>query len=109
MGEAEVKIFHMFEMQTQRLREDIEQERQAREETEDAMTRMVEDIVVKMQQELLQERKEREQDEEMLLKILEDTCIRLNSGGRDLSAARSTLGVGCVSTRTPAPFKRVPR
>ena len=44
-----------------------------------AMTRMVEDIVVKMQQELLQERKEREQDEEMLLKILEDTCIRLNS------------------------------
>ena len=47
--------------------------------TPQAMSRMIEDIVVKMQQELAQERKEREQDEEMLLKILEDTCIRLNS------------------------------
>ncbi len=53
-------------------------ERKAREETEEAFLDMLRSIINKIKTELENERREREQTEETLLNLLEETCNRLD-------------------------------
>ena len=56
----------------------INAEKQAREETEEAMLRMLEDVVTRLQEEVAIEKRDRQATEETLLKLLEDTCLKMN-------------------------------
>jgi len=62
----------------QRLRECIEDEKKAREETEETMIEMFKDMINKIKNEIDNEKNEREQAEEALLTLLEETCAKLN-------------------------------
>jgi len=58
--------------------------KKAREDTEEAMLRMMEDVVAKMQSEIANERRERERTEEMLITLLNDTCHKLQVASQSL-------------------------
>ena len=60
------------------LQQAINAEKQAREETEEAMLRMLEDVVTRLQEEVAIEKRDRQATEETLLKLLEDTCLKMN-------------------------------
>lgn len=57
-------------------------EKKEREEAEEALLKMIEDIVGKVKWEMDKERKDREASEEQLLNLLEETCNRLNMATR---------------------------
>ena len=59
-------------------------EKRVREDSQNAMYRMIEDMHGKITQEIQNERKERENTEEGLLKLLEETCSRVETGLKDL-------------------------
>ena len=59
-------------------------EKRMREDSQNTMYRMIEDMHGKITQEIQNERKERENTEEGLLKLLEETCSRVETGLRDL-------------------------
>ena len=58
-------------------------EKRMREDSQNTMYRMIEDMHGKITQEIQNERKERENTEEGLLKLLEETCSRVETGLRD--------------------------
>ncbi len=62
----------------QRLRDGVEEEKKAREETEETMIEMFKDMINKIKGEIENEKNEREQAEEALLTLLEETCAKLN-------------------------------
>lgn len=62
----------------QRLRDGIDDEKRAREETEESMIEMFKDMINKIKSEIDNEKSEREQAEEALLSLLEETCSKLN-------------------------------
>ncbi len=55
-------------------------ERKVREETENTMLKMLEDMCTRLQAEIQNERSDREATEETLLKLLEETCSRVEMG-----------------------------
>jgi sugar-specific transcriptional regulator TrmB len=61
-----------------RLRDAIDDEKRAREETEETMIEMFKDMINKIKNEIDSEKTEREQAEEALLSLLEETCSKLN-------------------------------
>ena len=61
-----------------RLRESVDEEKKAREETEETMIEMFKDMINKIKGEIDNEKTEREQAEEALLTLLEETCAKLN-------------------------------
>jgi hypothetical protein len=65
-----------------RLTEGLAAEKKVREETENVLLKMLEDMCNRMQGEINQERRDREQTEETLLKLLEETCSRVEIGLR---------------------------
>ena len=56
----------------------MEDEKKAREETEETMIEMFKDMINKIKGEIESEKGEREQAEESLLSLLEETCAKLN-------------------------------
>ncbi len=56
----------------------IDQEKNAREESESAIFDMLKDVVNRVKVEIEYERKDREATEETLLNLLEETCTKLN-------------------------------
>jgi hypothetical protein len=60
------------------LRETVEEEKRAREETEETMIEMFKEMISKIKGEIDVEKSEREQAEEALLSLLEETCAKLN-------------------------------
>lgn len=58
----------------------LQQEQKIREESENSLIRVLEDMCAKMQNEVAMERKDREGTEEIFLKLLEETCDRVQSG-----------------------------
>ena len=62
----------------QRLRDNVDEEKRAREETEETMIEMFKDMINKIKSEIDHEKTEREQAEEALLSLLEETCAKLN-------------------------------
>jgi hypothetical protein len=65
-----------------RLSDALGAERRVREETENTMLRMLEDMAGRLQAEIAAERRDREGTEEVLLKLLEETCSRVELGLR---------------------------
>ena len=61
-----------------RLKEQVDEEKRAREETEETMIDMFKDMINKIKSEIDTEKNEREQAEEALLSLLEETCAKLN-------------------------------
>lgn len=53
-------------------------ERKVREETQQKIFRMIEDIYTKLSQDLLVEKREREGTTDALLRLLEDACISID-------------------------------
>jgi hypothetical protein len=68
--------------QMARLSDALGAERRVREETENTMLRMLEDMAGRLQAEIAAERRDREGTEEVLLKLLEETCSRVELGLR---------------------------
>lgn len=64
--------------ESERLGEVINNEKKAREETEEAILEMLKDMVNKIKVEIENEKRDREENEETLLSLLEDTCNKLN-------------------------------
>ena len=62
----------------QRIRDGVDDEKKAREETEETMIEMFKDMINKIKGEIDTEKSEREQAEEALLSLLEETCAKLN-------------------------------
>lgn len=62
------------------IQELMTREKKVREDTENAMLKMLEDTCAKLQGEIKTERKDRETTQETLLKLLEETCARVESG-----------------------------
>ena len=62
----------------QRLRDNVDDEKRGREETEETMIEMFKDMINKIKGEIENEKSEREQAEEALLTLLEETCAKLN-------------------------------
>ena len=58
----------------------VSYEKRVREDSQNAMYRMIEDMHSKITQEIQSERRERENTEEGLLKLLEETCSRVENG-----------------------------
>ena len=56
----------------------MEEEKRAREETEETMIEMFKEMISKIKSEIDVEKSEREQAEEALLSLLEETCAKLN-------------------------------
>jgi len=56
----------------------VDDEKKAREETEETMIEMFKDMINKIKGEIDTEKSEREQAEEALLSLLEETCAKLN-------------------------------
>ena len=61
-----------------RMRDHIDSEKKAREETEETMIEMFKDMINRIKTEIDNEKSEREQAEEALLSLLEETCAKLN-------------------------------
>lgn len=61
-----------------RLRGNVDEEKRAREETEETMIEMFKEMISKIKGEIDAEKGEREQAEEALLTLLEETCAKLN-------------------------------
>lgn len=61
-----------------RLKTNVEDEKKAREETEETMIEMFKEMISKIKGEIDSEKSEREQAEEALLSLLEETCAKLN-------------------------------
>ena len=61
-----------------RMREQVDSEKKAREETEETMIEMFKDMINRIKGEIDSEKTEREQAEEALLSLLEETCAKLN-------------------------------
>jgi len=57
-------------------------EKKVREETENMMFRMLEDINARLQNDISNERNTRERSEEQMLRLLEETCGRIESSLR---------------------------
>ena len=55
----------------------LAQERQAREETENSIYQMIQDMETTLMQEIAEERYERERSEEGFMNLLEETCARI--------------------------------
>ncbi len=55
----------------------MDQERRAREETEESILELLRDMMSRIKCEIEAEKKDREASEEQLLGLLEDTCARL--------------------------------
>jgi hypothetical protein len=55
-------------------------EQKTREDSENSLIKVLEDMCQKMQNEVQLERKDREGTEEIFLKLLEETCDRVQSG-----------------------------
>lgn len=60
----------------------VNNEKKAREETEEAFLDMLRSVINKMKIELENEKKERERTEETLLNLLEETCNRLDAASK---------------------------
>lgn len=60
------------------MRGSVEDEKKAREETEETMIEMFKEMISKIKGEIDAEKSEREQAEEALLSLLEETCAKLN-------------------------------
>ena len=60
------------------MRSQVDDEKKAREETEETMIEMFKDMISKIKGEIDAEKSEREQAEEALLSLLEETCAKLN-------------------------------
>jgi hypothetical protein len=60
-----------------RCEEAIAAEREAREETEQSMMQMIQDMEATLRQEIADERAERERSEEGFMSLLEETCARI--------------------------------
>lgn len=56
----------------------MDDEKRAREETEETMIEMFKEMISKIKSEIDAEKSEREQAEEALLSLLEETCAKLN-------------------------------
>lgn len=52
-------------------------ERKVREETQNTLFRMIEDMENNLVREIDQEKREREENEESFMNLLEDTCARI--------------------------------
>lgn len=52
-------------------------ERKVREETQNTLFRMIEDMESNLMREIENERREREENEESFMNLLEDTCARI--------------------------------
>lgn len=63
----------------EKLVEMVDEERKAREETEESILELLRDMVNRIKVEIDTERKERETSEESLLQLLEDTCSKLGT------------------------------
>ena len=61
-----------------RLKDSVDDEKRAREETEETMIEMFKEMISKIKGEIDLEKSEREQAEEALLSLLEETCAKLN-------------------------------
>lgn len=61
-----------------KLKDSVDDEHRAREETEETMIEMFKDMINKIKVEIESEKTEREQAEEALLTLLEETCAKLN-------------------------------
>ena len=55
-------------------------ERKVREETQNTLFRMIEDMESNLVREIDNERKEREENEESFMSLLEETCNRIERG-----------------------------
>ena len=66
------------------MREAVLAEKATREEMEDALLRMLEDVVARIQAELAAERREREANEETILKLLEQACGKMAASKQEL-------------------------
>jgi predicted trehalose synthase len=54
-------------------------EKQAREETEEALVKMMEEVFGRLQGELEQEKAARKETEATLVRLLEDTCVKVSA------------------------------
>ena len=61
-----------------KVRDQMNAEKNTREETEEALLQMLKDVVGHLKADLETERKSREETEEHLLKLLEDTCNKVS-------------------------------
>ena len=52
-------------------------ERRVREETQNTLFRMIEDMESNLSREIENERREREDNEEQFMNLLEETCLRI--------------------------------
>ena len=55
-------------------------ERKVREETQNTLFRMIEDMETNLVREIENERREREENEESFMSLLEETCNRIERG-----------------------------
>lgn len=55
-------------------------ERKVREETQNTLFRMIEDMENNLMKEIDNEKKDREENEESFMNLLEDTCTRIERG-----------------------------
>ena len=78
------KIIPHFEMylneELNKVQDSLHVEQKTREDSENSLIRVLEDMCQKMQHEVQLERKDRESTEEIFLKLLEETCDRVQSG-----------------------------
>ena len=55
----------------------MQQERQEREQAQELLSKMIEEMAIRVQDMLAEEVKQREETEERLIGLLEDTCARV--------------------------------
>jgi hypothetical protein len=65
--------------ETNRLREEVSREENAREESENALLSLMREVTERIRSELVNEKSEREAAEETLLSLLEETCTKIKA------------------------------
>jgi hypothetical protein len=77
--EMEQSLIRQTSEEFDRIREDLEEERRARELGEDEIANLVREVTLQLQERVLVEKAERERMEESILELLEETCTRLSN------------------------------
>jgi len=73
------KIAERLQSETQRVQDMVSLERRVREETQNTLVRLIEELEANLSKEMQAETQERIENEESFMELLEQTCARIEA------------------------------